>query len=132
MTEILIVDDVKYINQMIGNYLRKDGYTITSVYNGREAISAIEQGGAFDVMLLDIIMPDQDGFDVLNYIDKHDIDIPVIAISGGGLAISGDVALKSIAMRVDVTLEKPIKPDVLKAALDKVLDISNKKSGSVA
>jgi DNA-binding NtrC family response regulator len=127
MTKILVVDDAKDINLMISNYLRKQNIEVISAHNGREAITKLEEGGKFDIILLDIIMPDQDGFDVLSFIDENDVQAKIIGISGGGMAISGDVALRSIKARVSETLEKPFKPEALMEAINRVLGTDKAK-----
>lgn len=118
--KILVVDDAKDINQMISNFLRKKEYEVISVHNGSEAIEAMKKHDNFDLMLLDIIMPEQDGFDVLVFMKEENIDIPTIGISGGGMAISGDVALKAVREQVDHVLEKPFTPEKLMAIIDQI------------
>jgi CheY-like chemotaxis protein len=117
--KILVVDDAKDINQMISNFLRKKEFDVTSVHNGSEAIEAMKQK-EFDLMLLDIIMPEQDGFDVLVYMQEENKKIPTIGISGGGMAISGDVALKAVQAQVDHILEKPFSPEKLMSVIDQI------------
>lgn len=124
--KILVVDDAKDINLMISKYLEKAGFKVLSVFNGNEAIEALRQNDDIDVMLLDIIMPEQDGFDVLDFMQENDCKVPTIGISGGGMAITGDVALKAVQTQVAHILEKPFKPEALMAAIDKVMGVEEK------
>ena len=84
---ILIVDDEKPICDLIDMNLSAAGYQCESVQDGLEAIARIEKGG-LDLILLDIMLPGADGYDILDYI--RPMGIPVIFITakhevkGGG------------------------------------------------
>lgn len=80
---VLVVDD-SYMNRMILSEILKYDYEIIYAVNGKECIEMIEKYGmGIDVILLDFVMPDMNGFEVLNYMNEnHWIDdIPVIMIS---------------------------------------------------
>lgn len=81
-SKILLVDDQELNRDVLAHRLIKSGYQITSVSNGHEAISILENEN-FDLILLDIMMPDISGIDVLNIIrsgDKHN-NTPIIMIT---------------------------------------------------
>ena len=75
---ILIVDDEKPICDLIDMNLSAAGYQCESVQDGLEAIARIEKGG-LDLILLDIMLPGADGYDILDYI--RPMGIPVIFIT---------------------------------------------------
>lgn len=80
---VLVVDD-SYMNRMILSEMLKSDYEIINAASGEECIEIIEKyGTGIDIILLDIVMPGMDGFEVLNYMNNnHWIDdIPVIMIS---------------------------------------------------
>lgn len=80
---VLVVDD-SYMNRMILSEMLKSDYEIVHAASGEECIEIIEKyGTGIDIILLDIVMPGMDGFEVLNYMNNnHWIDdIPVIMIS---------------------------------------------------
>lgn len=80
---VLVVDD-SYMNRMILSEMLKSEYEIVHAASGEECIEIIEKyGTGIDIILLDIVMPGMDGFEVLNYMNNnHWIeDIPVIMIS---------------------------------------------------
>lgn len=90
--QILIVDDSE-TNRLILSHMLQNDYRILEARNGQEALELIEQyGTGISLVLLDIIMPVKDGFDVLVYMNKtHRIDeIPVIMISSD----SSDINIK--------------------------------------
>ncbi len=81
-SKILLVDDQELNREVLAHRLVKSGYQITSVTNGHEAIDVLEKEN-FDLILLDIIMPDISGIEVLKKIrsrDKHN-NIPIIMIT---------------------------------------------------
>ena len=78
MIKILIVDDEKPICDLIDLNLSASGYHCTSVQNGLDAIDLIEKE-VFDLILLDIMLPGADGYDVIEYI--RPLKIPVIFIT---------------------------------------------------
>ncbi|MDE6092681.1 MAG: response regulator, partial [Ruminococcus sp.] len=81
--KILIVDDSEMNREILIDML-KDNFDVAEAENGKQAIKMIQKSDMFpDLMLLDIIMPEMDGFEVLSTMNKYGIinDIPVIMIS---------------------------------------------------
>ena len=76
---VLIVDDERAIVNILNIKLRVSGYDVITALNGKEALAMIETSCP-DIMLLDIIMPGMDGFEVLKRLRK-DSQLPVIAFS---------------------------------------------------
>lgn len=80
---VLVVDD-SYMNRMILTEMLKSDYEIINASSGEECLEIIEKyGTGIDIILLDIVMPGMDGFEVLNYMNNNNWieDIPVILIS---------------------------------------------------
>lgn len=73
---ILIIDDDKYINDMLFELLTREGYKVLRAFSGREALTVISSGSP-DLVLLDLMMPDLSGEQVLPEIG----DIPIIVMS---------------------------------------------------
>lgn len=67
---ILIVDDEKEIADLIEVYLKNDGYTVHKFYNGMDALKCIESQN-LDLAILDVMLPDIDGFRILWYLCEH-------------------------------------------------------------
>ncbi len=108
---ILAVDDNRMSRLKLARTLEGEGYSVSQADGGRTALDML-QSGAFDLVLLDILMPDVDGFQVLREM-KNDPDlqnIPVIVISGLEDMDSVD---RCLAAGADDFLSKPVNPTVL-------------------
>lgn len=94
MKKILIIEDEKVLLEVLQKKLTVQGYEVITAQNGDEGISKIKEHKP-DLVLLDIIMPKKDGFEVLTEIRKDStiVDIPVIIISNSGQAVEIDKAL---------------------------------------
>lgn len=68
--QILVVDDEKEIADLLEVYLKNDGYTVFKFYNGRDALKCIEEA-EIDLAILDIMLPDIDGFCLCRKIRKN-------------------------------------------------------------
>jgi DNA-binding NtrC family response regulator len=78
---ILVVDDDCQIADMLKDYLVGRGYAVTAVYGGREALEAFSNGN-FQIVIVDMKMPDVDGMAVLKSVRKTDQAAVVIMITG--------------------------------------------------
>lgn len=117
---ILIVDDKELNRDLLARGVHDDGHHALFAVNGREALEALEQHNV-DLVLLDIMMPQVDGFEVLRRM-KADTElrhIPVIVISASEQMAS---AVKCIEMGADDYLPKPWDPVLLKARIDSSLE----------
>jgi len=120
MNHILIVDDEAEIRASLEEILREEGYGVASTGNAVEAITLL-QDASYDVVLLDIWLPDRDGLDVLN--DVHSLPVEarpeVVIISGHGTI---ETAVKATKLGAYDFLEKPLSLDrtliVLKNAVE--------------
>jgi CheY-like chemotaxis protein len=78
--KILIADDNRAIAMTLELKLKQEGFETTLVSNGKEALDLLEKE-KFDLLLLDLIMPEMNGFDVLRALNQKGIKIPVIVDS---------------------------------------------------
>ena len=116
---ILAVDDNRMSRLKLARTLEGGGYSVSQADGGRTAIDMLRSGG-FDLVLLDILMPEVDGFQVLREM-KNDADlqnIPVIVISGLEDMDSVD---RCLAAGADDFLSKPVDPTVLQDHVRKLL-----------
>lgn len=81
MIQILIVDDEKPICDLIQMSLTRAGYRCTCVYDGLAAADILEHN-VFDLILLDVMLPNADGFELMEYI--RPLGIPVIFLTARG------------------------------------------------
>ncbi len=117
--QVLIVDDNEINRDMLVRRLRRRDFDLSMAVNGREALSMIEEK-PYDLVLLDIMMPEVDGYTVLKHL-KNDArlqHIPVIMIS----AIEEmDSVMKCMEIGAEDYLTKPFDPELLKAAVNRCL-----------
>ena len=107
---ILVVDDERGILDQLGGILRDEGFGVTAVPTGEEALAAVSRE-LYDLVLLDVALPGMDGIEVLRQMRMVGQTVPVVMISGHATAEQAVQALKEGA--VDF-LEKPL-------ALERVL-----------
>jgi len=75
---VLVVDDDEHLVVAITELLRDAGYETKAAYDGHLAIQRLSTAYAPDVIVLDLAMPTVSGFEVLNWMRQHDIQIPVV------------------------------------------------------
>ena len=126
MIRILIVDDEKPICDLIELNLSSAGYHCTSVQDGLKAIDLIEKE-AFDLVLLDIMLPGADGYDVMEYI--RPLGIPVIFITAKHEVKN---RVKGLKLGADDYLVKPFDVVELVARVEAVLRRYNKAEQRLA
>ncbi len=120
MNHILIVDDEAEIRASLEEILREEGYSVASTGNAVEAITLL-QDAPYEVVLLDIWLPDRDGLDVLGDIHALPVEVrpEVVIISGHGTI---ETAVKATKAGAYDFLEKPLSLDrtliVLKNAVE--------------
>jgi len=117
---ILAVDDNRMGLLQLARTLEAGGHNVSKADGGRAALDMLGSE-AFDLVLLDILMPEVDGFQVLREMkdDAKLRDIPVIVISGLEDMESVD---KCLAAGADDFLSKPVEPAVLQDRIRKILD----------
>jgi putative two-component system response regulator len=120
---MLIVDDIE-INRAILYELFHEQYNVLEAENGRAALNLIERYGATSiaVVLLDIVMPVMDGFEVLKHMieTKTIDDMPVIMITAES---DEEKALKGYSMGVVDIINKPFNPDIVRRRVQNTVDL---------
>ncbi|MDJ0570420.1 MAG: SpoIIE family protein phosphatase [Pleurocapsa sp. MO_192.B19] len=116
---ILIVDDNETNRDLLSRQVKEQGYQVATAVDGKQAITMI-QTGAYDLILLDIIMPEINGYQVLKWIRSSSWGhIPTIMISA---LDEIDSVVKCIKMGAADYLAKPFNPVLLKARLGACLE----------
>ncbi|MCP4181516.1 MAG: hybrid sensor histidine kinase/response regulator [bacterium] len=117
---ILVVDDYEINRIKLTHFLEQKGHTVTLAENGREALDLISKT-EFDLVLLDIVMPEMDGYQVLNYLGKKNklLNLPVIVISASDEMRS---VVRCIEMGAIDYLNKPFDPILLNARIGACLE----------
>lgn len=125
MIRILVVDDEKPICDLIDLNLSSAGYHCTTVQDGAEAIAIIEKE-EFDLILLDIMLPGADGYDVMEYV--RPLGVPVIFITAKHEVKD---RVKGLKLGADDYLVKPFDVVELLARVEAVLRRYNKSDQRV-
>jgi len=117
---ILIVDDHEMNRDLLSRYLKREGHTPVTAENGRQGLAMMIMR-KFDLILLDVMMPELTGFDVLQRMreDEDLARIPVVVISA---LEDTDSAARCIELGAEDYLSKPINPVLLKARVNASLE----------
>jgi DNA-binding response OmpR family regulator len=115
MKKILVVDDDATVRELLRVILKKEGYEVSLAADGREAIRCFRRNPA-DLIITDIIMPEQEGLKTILDLRKQYKDVKIIAISGGGQYGLGDYLDAASAFGADRTFAKPFdRVELIKA-----------------
>jgi DNA-binding NtrC family response regulator len=80
---ILVIDDEASIRDLIRSWLEREGFAVFEADNGRKGLEAHRRHPA-DVVICDLIMPEQEGIETIGHFAKEFPEVGIIAISGGG------------------------------------------------
>jgi len=110
---ILVVDDNEMNRDMLARRLQRQGHTIEMAIHGRDALAKLE-AGEYDLVLLDIMMPEMNGYELLEHLrgTEQFRHLPVILISA---LDDTDSVVKGIQIGADDHLPKPFNPHILRA-----------------
>lgn len=126
MTGVLIVEDDNELREMIRISLMRRKFTVMEAANGKEAIMHFKPS-ITDVVVTDLIMPEEDGLRVIMKLRELKPSLRVIAISGGGKAGPGSYLNLAKALGADAIYSKPFSINDLIDKIEELLSISNDK-----
>lgn len=118
---ILIVDDEEIMRESLTDWLKEDGYEVVAVEDGFKALDAVRQG-KWNVMLLDLKMPQMDGLEVLRRVKSLGLDLPIIIVTAYATVDTAVAAIKEGAYDYIV---KPFHPDELGLIIKKIIEHQN-------
>lgn len=116
MIHALLVDDDTDLRALVSDYLQRYGMRVTVVANGA-GLRKVLPGGGFDVLLLDLMLPDANGLDLCRWV-RATSSLPVLMLTAQGDPISRVVGLE---VGADDYLPKPFEPRELVARINAVL-----------
>ncbi|MDA8109063.1 MAG: response regulator transcription factor [Betaproteobacteria bacterium] len=123
MARILLADDDVELCRMLQEYLQAEGFSVDTAHDGETAL-AKAMTGDFDLVVLDVMMPRKNGFDVLRELRAHALT-PVLMLTARGDDIDSVLGLE---LGADDYLGKPCNPRVLNARIRAVLRRSEPRS----
>ncbi|WP_409340543.1 response regulator transcription factor [Paenibacillus sp. MBLB4367] len=106
MVKILIVDDDPHIRALMRLYLKNEGFDLSEADNGNDAHAIVKSSG-IDLVILDIMMPHMDGWDLCKEIRKSDPDIPLLMVTAKG---ESSQKIKGFQLGTDDYMTKPFDP----------------------
>lgn len=118
MTKILIVEDDLAFGTMIQTWLKKKGFEVDKATSVKAALQLLEDDRHRDLILSDLRLPDHDGLTLLNWLRKHDIQIPFIVMTSYAEVQNAVLAMKSGATDY---IAKPFPPDILLEKMQEAL-----------
>lgn len=113
VVSILLIDDDAVAHKLVQYSLLSENYSLSSAYGGREGIEMLQES-KYDLCLLDMEMPDVNGFEVLKWIRKNNQKIKVIFITAER---NIEVIRRSEELGADDYITKPINPKILKESI---------------
>ncbi|HVN59485.1 MAG TPA: response regulator [Bacteroidales bacterium] len=125
MAGILIVEDDNDLREMLKVSLLRRKYTVLESSNGKEAILKLKPA-LIDLVITDIIMPDEDGLKVIMKFREIKPSIKIIAISGGGKAGPANYLSMARALGADEIFPKPFSINALLSKVDEIIEGINK------
>lgn len=130
MRRILVVDDDLQHRAAIGLWLRRCGFRVAITDGGASGLAALSDG-MFDLMIVDVFMPDMRGFEAIRIFHGHAPTVPLIAISGHAFpgTEADDPACFRLALCLGATrcLRKPLRPTTLLGVIDECLSDAEQK-----
>lgn len=114
---ILVVDDEALIRKLVADFLKKEGYITIEAKDGKEAIEKFNEQENIDLILLDVMMPEYDGWTVCREIRKKST-VPIIMLTARGEEFD---ELFGFQIGADEYITKPFSPNILIARVNAVL-----------
>lgn len=117
---VLYIEDDSEMIDLVTLIIGRHGYDVVGAHGGREGLDLAQQNPP-DLILLDLMMPDLDGWDVYKQLKAYDLtkNVPVIIITAKSQAI--DRVLGLHIAKVDDYISKPFRPQELIDSIDKIL-----------
>ena len=121
MPGVLIVEDDKELREMLKMSLLRRNFTVLEAENGKEAITHFKPS-LTDLVVTDLIMPEEDGLKVIIKLRELKPSIKIIAISGGGKVGPGSYLNLAKALGADAIYSKPFSINDLTTKIEQLLD----------
>ena len=123
MPRILLIDDDQRLGELLSRYFERFDFQLQQATRPSAGLAQLEKAD-FELVILDIMLPEMDGFEVCKEIRKHS-DIPIIMLTGRGEVMDRVVGLE---LGADDYLAKPFEPRELVARINRILKRSSKST----
>ncbi len=115
--KILVVDDESRMRKLVKDFLTRSGFDVVEAADGEEALEAFYRDNGICLIILDVMMPKRNGYEVLSEI-RESSKVPVIMLTAKG---EENDELQGFELGVDEYISKPFSPKVLVARVEAVL-----------
>ena len=115
---ILVVDDESRMRKLVKDFLKREDYTVLEAGDGMEAMDIFYANKEIDLMILDVMMPKMDGWQVCREIRNIPSNIPIIMLTARS---SEQDELQGFELGVDEYISKPFSPKILAARVSAIL-----------
>lgn len=119
INQILIADDDPDITDLLATILDEEGYRVDAVHTGTQVLERLKNASAYQVVLMDVTMPEMNGLDVLEQIRQKNIDVPVVMITANS---TSSVAIRAMQMGAYDYLQKPFNLDEVLLVVKRVFE----------
>lgn len=124
MANILLIDDDELLRDTLVQMLELDGHRVTEAADGQQGLDRHAQG-RFDLVITDVLMPGVDGAKVIASLRQQDLQLPIIAISGGRRVLTPAFSLQSASLAgATLELAKPFGRSELREAVSTALGVA--------
>ena len=121
MTRVLVVDDDEQMREMLAELLADEGYDVTKASDGEQAVALLREQPA-DLLITDIIMPNQEGVETIRIVASDFPEIKIIAISGGGRLGPDSFLPAAEKFGAHRVFAKPFDPDDLLVTVKELVE----------
>ena len=123
--KVLVVDDESRMRKLVSDFLTRDGYEVIEAGDGEEAVEIFFQNKDIAVILLDVMMPKMNGWEVCREI-RETSKVPIIMLTAKS---DESDELQGFDLGVDEYISKPFSPKILVARVEAILRRTNKAAG---
>jgi len=118
----VVIEDEPMLAKFIQSYLAFEGFHVRLAGNRAEVVAQLRKAPVPDLVLLDVVLPDADGFDILLRLRQHPAlkDVPIIMLTGKS---TREAVIKGLACGADGYVTKPFEPDALMRAVRTVVGL---------
>ncbi|HEV2676251.1 MAG TPA: response regulator [Aliidongia sp.] len=121
MARVLIIDDDPTVRSLVGGIVEAMGHSIVEARDGRAGVATFSRGD-IDLVVTDIVMPEQEGIETIGAIRRLNRAVPILAISGSAtVGGAGDYLRAAAALGASATLQKPFRPEHFSDAIARLL-----------
>ena len=125
--KILVVDDESRMRKLVKDFLNRAGYQVLEAGDGEEAVDVFFSTKGIDLLVLDVMMPRMDGWEVVREIRKVS-EVPIIMLTAKD---QENDELQGFDMGVDEYISKPFSPKILVARIEAILRRTRQQDGEV-